>query len=96
MSNYEDIKEKIIESLPVCGTCRHMLLEVWSEDVKFTSSKRSAHIASLRRNDGLESDDPENFFVVRCVFKKQAVMYPLGLIICDAYSLPQNTSKNSE
>ena len=70
MSNYEDIKEKIIERLPVCGTCRHMLLEVWSEDVKFTSSKRSAHIASLRRNDGLESDDPENFFVVRCQLKR--------------------------
>lgn len=76
------IKQKIRARLNTCGDCINCKLVVWQSN-KGIGIETDKYMTAAGRNDGLDSEEDGYFFIVRCAWLKNAVIYPLCLDSCE-------------
>lgn len=74
------VKQFVRAKLPVCGDCVNCKVVVWKDAKGLEADK---FFTRLGRNDGLETEEPTGYFLVRCAWLKNAVMHPLLLEGCE-------------
>lgn len=74
------LKQRIREKLAVCGDCINCKLVTWESKKGIEADK---YMTFAGRNDGLEGEDDNSYFIVRCSWLKNAVSYPLALTGCE-------------
>ena len=74
------VNKRIRARLKVCGDCVNCKLLIWESKKDIEVNK---YMTSAGRNDGLEGEDDNNYFMVRCFWLKNTVSYPFALSACE-------------
>ncbi len=74
------LSQRIRARLAVCGDCANCKLVTWESKKGIEVDK---YITFAGRTDGFEGEDDNSYFIVRCAWFKNAVIYPLALTECE-------------